>query len=243
MVGIYKFTNRITEKSYIGKSIDIKNRYYNHKNNADPCKPGFENTYFHREMVKYGFDAYDFTILEECEPDALNEREIYYIKTLGTLYPDGYNIEIGGIHSPHSTKLSWDNIYQIHQDLKDCVLTIKEIAQKYGVCISAIYYINSGKHWRFDDETYPLRSTKIKRKNDTLICKKCGKPILYSGCNYCRKCFYEERRRFTPTKEELSEMLRHYKPTELAKKLNVCRNTILNWRKMYRIDCNGNDVI
>jgi predicted GIY-YIG superfamily endonuclease len=31
MIGIYKITNRTNNKVYIGQSVDIKTRWYNHK--------------------------------------------------------------------------------------------------------------------------------------------------------------------------------------------------------------------
>ena len=31
MIGIYKFTNKLTGEAYIGQSVDIKRRYNQHK--------------------------------------------------------------------------------------------------------------------------------------------------------------------------------------------------------------------
>ena len=245
MTGIYKFTNRITGQAYIGRSVNIEERYKDHKRRSDPNKPNFENTYFHRVMAEYGFETYDFDVLEECSKEMLCEREQYYIKKLDTKYPNGYNIEIGGSHAKYPLKITQYDAYAIQQDLKDGILSLKEIGQKHGISYSEVYLINNGKHWHSEYETYPLRKLHLGsiRKKPIEVCSNCGKPITeYCGCKMCRACFYEQRKRFTPSKEELSNMLRQYKPTELAKKLGVCRNTILNWRKMYKIDCNGNDI-
>lgn len=35
LCGIYKITNNITNKCYIGKSVDIKRRFKEHKNSKD----------------------------------------------------------------------------------------------------------------------------------------------------------------------------------------------------------------
>lgn len=32
MIGIYKFTNKLTGEAYIGQRVDIKRRYNQHKN-------------------------------------------------------------------------------------------------------------------------------------------------------------------------------------------------------------------
>ena len=245
MVGIYKFTNRITGQSYVGRSVNIEERYKDHKRRADPNKPSFENTYFHRVMAEYGFGAYDFEILEECPEELLREREQYYIKELGTRYPNGYNIEIGGSHAKFPLKVTQYEVYGIQQDLKDGILSLNEIGQKYGISYSEVYLINNGKHWHSEYETYPLRKLYLgsTRKKPREVCEICGKPITeYCGCKVCRACFFERRRRFTPSKEELANMLRQNRPTELAQKLSVCRNTILNWRKKYGLDSQGNDI-
>ena len=244
MVGIYKFTNRVTGKSYIGKSADIQRRYNNHKSRNNPNTNTFENSYFHREMAKYGFEAYDFEVLEECEPDELNEKEIFYIKKFKTLYPDGYNIEAGGIHSPHSLKITWDDVYRIQQDLKDGDLYCSEIAKKYGLSTTEISMINKGQIWVVEDEQYPLRNPKPLPKKAAPVCKICGAQItLYSNGKLCRECWKEETRRFIPEKEVLVDLLRKYKQVEIGKMYGVSRETVRAWRRRYGVDRKGNDMV
>ena len=57
MIGIYKFTNKINGKIYIGQSIDIEHRRKEHLRYKD-------ESYFHRSLMKYGNDNFDFEILE-----------------------------------------------------------------------------------------------------------------------------------------------------------------------------------
>ncbi len=45
---------------------------------------------------KYGAENFTITILAECEIDKLNELESYYIETLNTMTPNGYNLTTGG---------------------------------------------------------------------------------------------------------------------------------------------------
>lgn len=85
LVGIYKITNRLNNKVYIGKSSDLLNAWNEHKtlNNA-------KNLSVERDIALYGDDAFDFSILEECTPSTLGEREIFYIKLYDTAN-NGYN--------------------------------------------------------------------------------------------------------------------------------------------------------
>jgi group I intron endonuclease len=96
MVGIYKITNVINGKIYVGQSIDIKDRWYQHKYKAtDPNELGY-NSAIHQAFRKYGIDNFSFEIIEECAPEQLDDREIYWIKQLNSLAPNGYNILEGG---------------------------------------------------------------------------------------------------------------------------------------------------
>ena len=47
LCGIYKITNNITNKCYIGKSVDIERRFKEHKNSKD-------NFAIHTSIKKYG---------------------------------------------------------------------------------------------------------------------------------------------------------------------------------------------
>jgi group I intron endonuclease len=104
MIGIYKFTNKINNKSYIGQSVNIANRvqdhfyraFYNYHTNREYDKA------FYRALRKYGKENFNFEILEECSKEDLNEREKYWIKYYNS-YENGYNETIGGDYDimPH----------------------------------------------------------------------------------------------------------------------------------------------
>lgn len=99
MIGIYKITNTINGKCYIGQSKNISIRWKTHTQNIK--KTSSESVirmafakYNLREQVgkpgKYG--DFIFEILEECEEDELLIRERYYIQKLK---PE-YNIALVG---------------------------------------------------------------------------------------------------------------------------------------------------
>lgn len=84
MMGIYKITNKINGKVYIGQSKDIKKRFENHR-----CMNGSNPMY--EDMRKYGLENFTFEVLEECEEDKLLERELYYMKKYKSV-ENGYNL-------------------------------------------------------------------------------------------------------------------------------------------------------
>lgn len=78
---------------YIGQSQDIMDRWSKHLT-ALKCGK-HENKYLQSAYDKYGKDNFQFNVLEYCDVDKLNEREIYYINLYNTL-KDGYNLCEGG---------------------------------------------------------------------------------------------------------------------------------------------------
>ena len=87
-IGIYKITNKINGKAYIGQSRKIEQRFHEHI---------YANTssLIHKAIIKYGQNNFTFEILEECSAEELNEKEIYWIKYYDT-YENGYNLTLGG---------------------------------------------------------------------------------------------------------------------------------------------------
>lgn len=90
MIGIYKITNKINGKCYVGQSIHIKKRFQEH------IKSKFD-TPLCKAFKKYGIENFDFEIIEECKKQELNEKEIYYIKIFHSCVDEhGYNLTYGG---------------------------------------------------------------------------------------------------------------------------------------------------
>lgn len=95
---IYKYTNKINNKVYIGQTTRERLRKYEHK------KATKDNTYFHKAVSKYGIDNFSYEILfkvigwdKDLVRNVLNIWESYYV----TLYQSnnmdyGYNLTSGG---------------------------------------------------------------------------------------------------------------------------------------------------
>lgn len=96
MIGIYKITNRINNKIYIGQSINIKKRWKEHIYKSNLSKDISYNSILHSSMRKNGIDNFIFEILKECSYEELDNLETYYISLYNSKYPNGYNIALGG---------------------------------------------------------------------------------------------------------------------------------------------------
>ena len=90
MIGIYKITNSVNGKVYIGQSINISLRW-------EKERKGKSNDHLRNAFKKYGLDKFEFSIIAECGEPELNELEIYWIKHYdSTCNKYGYNKDAGG---------------------------------------------------------------------------------------------------------------------------------------------------
>ena len=91
---IYKITNKINGKSYIGQTIqNVKERFYQHC--ATKCSQAILNMVIHKAINKYGKSNFTIEVIEEVESANLNDRERYWIRYYDS-YNNGYNSTEGG---------------------------------------------------------------------------------------------------------------------------------------------------
>lgn len=81
--GIYRWTNKLKAKSYIGSGVDLTKRlryYYNLKELKTTSRP------IDSALIKYGHDNFSLEILEYCNKEDLSKREQYYFDLLDPEY-------------------------------------------------------------------------------------------------------------------------------------------------------------
>lgn len=94
---IYKATNIKNKKIYIGQTTKtLSHRKFQHKNES--YNTNRKNTYFHNAIVKYGFECFEFDIIEYLNStEELNNREQYWISFYNSNDKKyGYNLDSGG---------------------------------------------------------------------------------------------------------------------------------------------------
>ena len=65
---IYKITNTLNSKVYIGQTVNLNERFSSHKRGDD------ENSPIHLAIKKYGVENFTFEVLDYCED--YNKKEI-----------------------------------------------------------------------------------------------------------------------------------------------------------------------
>lgn len=117
MQGIYKITNKKSNKAYIGMSINIFDRIDQHvtslKNGIHPIKE------LQDDYNDIGCANFNFSILEKCTRGNMREREGYYIQEYDT-YHNGYN------RKEEPTELSVPSQWEIHHFLKKALIKAEE---------------------------------------------------------------------------------------------------------------------
>jgi group I intron endonuclease len=93
---IYKVTNKINGKSYIGQTkSSINHRWSQHKHNAATKKN--KCMYFENAIKKYGHTNFNAEVLLYCDYKMMNHFEILFIKSYQSTDREfGYNITEGG---------------------------------------------------------------------------------------------------------------------------------------------------
>ncbi len=125
---IYKITNNITGKGYIGQTTQaFKKRWYFHCYEAKD-KRNFNK--FYNAIRKYGAECWSVEVLEEVnDVNLLNEREVYWINYYNT-FKNGYNSTSGGERGSVSVKCKEETKKKISKANKGKL--IKEKNPMYG---------------------------------------------------------------------------------------------------------------
>lgn len=224
MCGIYKITNLINNKIYIGQSMDIHRRWRAHKSSAFNENCSIQDYPLYRAFRKYGIENFSFEILEECLSTELDEKEKEYILFYNSLTPNGYNQTL--LNNTNS-KLEPKEILEIKEELKTSLLSSEEIGKKYGVSGRTIRSINTGESWYDDNIDYPIR--KIFTQNQKYFCSLCGKEIK-TNSRYCIDCGHSVQQKCDrPDRVTLKNLIRNKTFVEIGKEYGVTDNAIKKW--------------
>lgn len=192
MAYIYQITNLINQKQYIGKtSKDPEVRWKQHKqlarsiqnNSLDENNSAYTMPIL-RAICKHGIDNFQFTVLEECADDVVNEREEHYIRYYNTADGKGYNCTYGGegilkpvkywSNHPNSKKVDQYTLdgeyvatYNSRGQAAYSVLNRHPTSSEKGCirsCILGITFQAIGYRWAIHGEPLPEVDNRINRR-------------------------------------------------------------------------------
>lgn len=188
-IGIYKITCKENGKHYIGQSIDIERRIYDH---FHKYRSSQTRSKISKAIYDIGVDKFEWEILEECSIDELDKKEIEYIKKYDSCN-HGYNISKGGNISGVRV-MSEEDVYDIRERYlnKEKQLDVYELyKEKYNWHTFHDVWIGKGyeeiHHDVYKDDLKEFQKTNrpINFKNgltyeDVLFIKQCKEDGKYS---------------------------------------------------------------
>lgn len=130
---IYKITNTINGKSYIGQTTtNINTRWTQHKYISRKTS---ETTGLYGAIKKYGEEVFNIELIISCDESLLNEMEIYYIDKYNT-YNNGYNRTLGG-SGVSTLALDPDKVLKVYKQLGN----MQKVAEHFSCSSSTIWII------------------------------------------------------------------------------------------------------
>lgn len=194
-----------------------------------------------RAFRKYGVDNFKFEIIEECEVEELNQREIYWIDYFDTFF-HGYNQTLGGDTTARQPK---ENVIGVISDLTNTDMLHKDIAIKWGMSTEMVQGINTGRYWKHNID-YPIQKRKRKRQlaKTLYYCKECGKEISRRTklCFDCHESLQKASSK-RPDRETLISDLYDNKGnfTKVGQKYCVSDSSVRKWCVGYGIPSKSSD--
>lgn len=159
---IYKITNNINGKIYIGQTKNTVECRFNSHIKSIPSYVANNRTSIklYNAMKKYGVDNFSVETIEECPYEKLNEREIFWIKEFNSRDSNiGYNIckgGEGGTGGPHFTGHK-------HSEETKKQMSIDRMGSKNA---------NFGNRWNQSDELKKRHSELSSGENNGMFGKK-----------------------------------------------------------------------
>lgn len=183
---IYKHTNKINGKVYIGQTCqDVNSRWGRNGQNYDPSYK------FGKAIQKYGWNNFTHEIIEDNIPtqELANQKEIYYIELYQSYY-FGYNMTKGGggiINDAQNIGVYQidinKNIVAHYKSIIDASKATNLLPQNIGACLTNKQITAGGFYWLSDTiDTNNIILPKSKYKRDVISIEPNSNKISYYSC-------------------------------------------------------------
>lgn len=241
---IYKITNKINGKCYIGQTKRIITKRFNeHKRSSKDTKRKEYDYPLYRAFRKYGVENFFIEEIEKCDLNKIDKREDYWINYYDSIH-NGYNQQLGG-NGGNRIILDENKVIKEYKKLKtlekvakvfNCSsVVIEHILQKHNVkIISAIEHTKMeckdvfqydenhnliNKFASFTEAGKWLIDNNISNAKSDLNAGHCIRRLLLRGNNYIYNYYWETKPGFT------QKEINHYKKrTQINSKKNNNRH-------------------
>lgn len=180
IIGVYKITNIVNNKVYIGSSINMKKRSNEHfcmLKNGNHHSSKLQKAY-----NKYGKQSFIFELIEECDKNIITEREQYWLNELDS-YNNGYNCTLNVEKFMLGKKHSDETKNKMRKKHKSFSIPLEN--RRFGEKNSMYGVKRSDRIRKILDKTGTKHSTESKKKmsNSRLCNTNSRKKIILSNLN------------------------------------------------------------
>ena len=211
--GIYKITNNINQKCYIGQSVDIERRWREERAAMNSSSDSEYDCPRSRAFRKYGLENYTLT---------------------------GYNVAQCGENFFHFNKLNREQFLNLVDDLMNTWIPEKQLALKYGISLDNVSKINTGNRCKIDELSYPLRVHNKTKSNRCIICGKIiGRKATY--CVECSAKMQRIVER--PSRDQLLMEIANSSFVKVGMKYGVSDKAIVKWCKAYGLPTHKKELV
>lgn len=159
--GIYQIRNTVNGKVYVGQAEDIPARWREHR--YDLRMGLHSNSHLQAAYNKYGKAAFEWSVLELCPIEGLDEREVWWISETGA-YENGYNMTSGGggirgFFDVHGTRVICIESGQEYDSIATAARKTGVDRTSIGRCCVFSAKTAGGLHWRYSDMPYEAWQT------------------------------------------------------------------------------------
>jgi len=217
---IYTIFNTTNRKMYVGSTINLKKRWYNHKRELN--KNIHKNQYLQNSWNKHGEDSFVFMVVENIKQgDDILKREAYWINKFDS-FNNGYNlVEDPSTGDPKA-------LYEI--DPKTMTITreiphiidnhMRHVAHNYSTTQSSNnYYTKDGLIYCYQEDYDKKRIVKIyssKKNGSKIVYQFTKEDILikqYKSCTEAAESIYTDQSKLTHVIKRISACCRGEKKT------------------------------
>lgn len=122
--GIYLIACTSSGRKYVGQSVDVERRWWQHKNQAK--KGRHSNPIIQASWNKHGEESFTFDLIEECTREDLGSREQHWIDTLKTSY------KFGGMNLEEEIEIGYSQRIPSPQQIENRVKTVSKLVEAFG---------------------------------------------------------------------------------------------------------------
>lgn len=173
---IYKITNLINKKVYIGQTVNtVEQRFIEHKSQYKAGRYSSSRPLYNA-FEKYGIDNFIIEEIEQIPNDLLNEREKYWIKYYNSYY-EGYNATLGG---DTTILYDYDEIIKLYEEYKNC----SKVAELIGCRYTTVSRVLRANGFEIKKPNINKRSRRIKLIEKNLIFNSLAEAARYLQENF-----------------------------------------------------------